>query len=245
MSKYNRFGKAYTDVTAMYPGSATVDYDAGGANGQVKIEGALDRATLEVAGAVSADVFRAMTRVEAEEIEDYSTADQAAFNLGLFPIVAGSVHLWLYPLLYNNASTTYGQDSYYYQAPQKGLNEVATTSYAVTASTGAITYSGTALTAGQKVYASYDVDMDNASFSCAALGNLVLLGAAAELGEQLYSQSNQEWLLVTQYRTRYNEQMELLRKGELVPDEIRRLTYYQEIERSGGGDVYSVDLGRG
>ena len=244
MSKYNRFGKIFSDVSAMYPGSATADYDAGGANGQAKIEGALDRATLEVAGAVSADVFRAMTRVVAEEIEDYAAAGQTSLNLGLFPVVAGSVHLWIYPLLYSGVSA-YGQDSYYYQAPQNGLNEVSTSSYAVTASTGAITYSGTALTAGNKVYASYNVDMDNASFSCAALGNIVLLGAAAELGEQLYSQSTQEWLLVTQYRTRYNELMELLRKGELVPDEIRRLTYYQEIERSGGGDVYSVDLSRG
>lgn len=246
MSRYNRFGKIYTDVMALYPGTVVTDYDGGGANGQLQIEGALDRAVFEVAASISPAVYKAITLVDAQEIVNFATAGQTSFTLGLAPVVAGSVHLWIYPLLPAPGSrwvtTTIAND--WYLPPAKGYLEVATSDYAVTASTGVIAYSGRALLAGEHVYASYQVDTDNASFSIPMLGQVAMLGAAAELGERLYSASTQEWALVTQYRARFDDLKSKLKTDDIIPDEIRAMSYYKDIEQT-SGEVKSVRLYRG
>lgn len=248
MSRYNRFGMVHGDVTALYPGTALADYDAGGAAGQTKIEGAIDRAVFEVTAALPPAVFKAMTNVEAQEVIDYATANLAAFTLGMVPVVAGSVHLWLYPLappLGGVWTSLNGVvNDAWYKPPVKGFLGVAAADYAVTASTGAISYTGRAINAGERVFASYSVDVDNAAFSSPMLGQVAVLGAAAELGERLYSASTQEWALVTQYRTRYNDLIKQLKDGSLIPDEIRKLKYFTEIERV-NNEVRSVRFLRG
>ena len=85
MSRYNRFGKLYSDVMALYPGTVVADYDGGGANGQVQIEGALDRAVFEVAASISPAVYKAITLVDAQEIVNFAAAGQTSFTLGLAP----------------------------------------------------------------------------------------------------------------------------------------------------------------
>ena len=185
MSRYNRFGKVYNDVIACYPGTVLVDYDAGGANGQTKIEDALDRATMETAASLSPDVFTALTRVNAEEVVAYAAASLATWTLGTAPIVAGSVHLWIYPLVppagsgWTGTSVSDYFDGDTYAPPSIGFNEVPTTSYSVTASSGVTTYTGRAISAGERIYASYSVDVDNSTFTSAMLGQIAVLGAAA------------------------------------------------------------------
>lgn len=246
MSKYNRFGKVAADVTKLYPGTVTADYDNGGANGATNIEGALDRAVFEIAASLTPAVFRSLTTVDAQEVVSYATQGQTSFSLGMAPVVSGSVHLWIYPML-PPLGGAYGDtylDSCWYQKPTLGYNEVSASEYVVNVTNGSITYSGRTLQAGERVYASYNVDMDSATFASPMLGQIAVLGAAAELGEQLYSTATQEWALVTQYRERFNRFLEQLKDGTLIPDEVRRLKYFEEIERS-NSEVRSIRLSRG
>jgi hypothetical protein len=244
MSRYNLFGAVYGDVVSMYPGTVLIDYDGGGANGQAVVEAALNRAVMEVASAVTADVFLAMTDVDAEKIKAYATAGQTSFNLGMFPVVAGSVALWIYPS--EPPPGTYnGGGNEWSTKPTRGYNEVAVTDYSVTAASGAITYSGATIALGSAVYASYKTDMDAATYSSPMLKQIAILGAAAELGARLFTQNAQEWGLVTEYRNRYNAMILALREGSLIPDEIRRLAYWKEIERSGSSAGGSVRMRRG
>ena len=249
MSKYNRFGKVFSDVSGLYPGTVTADYDAGGANGQVQIEGALDRAVFEVAASLGEDVYNAITGVDAEKVTAYATAGQTSFQLGMVPIVAGSLHLWLYPLLPPPGAgglygSSYGVSDVYYRPPTLGYFELPSTQYSVNATSGLITYTGPAVSVGATLYASYTVDTDNAAFASPMLGQIAMLGAAAELGERLYSQGTQEWALVTQYRERFKALLLQLQEGLLIPDEVRRLDHYTPVEPL-DGSVMSVRLFRG
>jgi hypothetical protein len=247
MSRYNRFGKVYTDVIACYPGTVVADYDGGGASGQTRVEEAMDRATLEVAASLTPAVYKALTDVEAQEVVSYATAGQSSFTLGMVPVVAGSVHLWIYPLTPPAGADWNGGEwnsDAWYKPPTVGFNEVETTDYSVTEATGAISYTGPTIGLGQRVFASYRVDVDNASFSSLMLGQIAVLGAAAELGERLYSSATQEWALVTQYRTRYNDLLKQLKDGALIPDEVRKLKYFTEVERT-NNEIRSVRFLRG
>lgn len=246
MSRYNRFGKVFGDVMRCFPGTVVADYDAGGANGQTNIESAMDRATMEVAAALPPAVFNALTNVQAQEVISYASAGLASFTLGMVPVIAGSVHMWLYPLLPPpggmwNASLWSAE---WFRPPTIGFLEAPTADYVVTASTGAISYTGRAVNLGERVFASYSVDVDNAAFSSLMLGQVAVLGASAELGELLYSQGTQEWALVTQYRERYQSLMDQLKDGSLIPDEVRKLKYFTEVERT-NNEVRSVRFLRG
>jgi hypothetical protein len=167
------------------------------------------------------------------------------FTLGIKPIVAGTVHLWVYPLETPDGYSYEGSGYGYSQKPTKGFYEVATSDYSVVSNTGVVTYAGPTIALGSVVYASYNVDHDSASFSSPMLKQIAILGAAAEQGAKLFTQLTQEWALVTAYRDRYNELLSQLRAGTLVPDEIRRLCYWSEIERAGSMVVGSVRMLRG
>ena len=244
MPRFNRFGAIYTQVMSLFPGTALTDYAAGGSAGQANIEGALDRATTETSGKLPATVFRAITKVENEWIERYGTAGETNFNTGIFPIVAGSLHMWIYPLMQPNgglgnqvgASGFFYLDAYY-KPPNKGWLEVAANCLTVNNATGAITYTPTggasAINTGDRVYATYDVDSDNAAFSVNQLQQIVIMGAAAELGPLLYSESQQDWALVKMYGERYAGFLKDLQESKLIPDEVRKLSHWQEIEPTG------------
>lgn len=252
MSRFNRFGKIFSDVISFYPGTSLADYDAGGANGQLRIEAALDRAVVDVLGSLSPAVYAAMTQVVNEFVVRYATAGQTTWTLGLFPIVAGTVHLWRYPLdtplggignLVGNSGFFYGEQ--FYKPPTKGYFEIATTDYSVNATTGVCTYTGAqSVQLGDRIYATYDVDADNAAFSMPQLGQAIVIGASAELGTRLYTQADQTWQLVTMYQARYDNYLKMFRDGTLIPDEVRKLNYWQEIERN-NNEVKSFRLRRG
>lgn len=243
MARFNRFGATYAQAIALYPGTVIADYDAGGGSGQTKVEAVMDRITREVASALTPDVYRQMTEVDAQEVVRYATDGQSTATLGLVPALTGTYHLWAYPNI-NLADSRladlgeYGE--WVYRKPGKGVNEL--TGYSVTASTGAIT--GLSLSTGDRLYATYDVDVDSASYSLASVADIMLLGVAAELGSNLYTEGTQEWKAVTEYRDRYNKWLEALREGAWVPDELRKLTYWTEIERT-SSEVKSVPWSRG
>lgn len=252
MARFNRFGAVYTDVLAMFPGSDVTDYVDGGASGQTAVEAVLDRITREVAGALSPEVYRQMTQVDCELVVRYATDAQSTATLGLAPVVAGTYHLWQYPnpeLL--DAGTSQAGDgawSDFARKPRFGIGEL--TGYSITASSGAIT--GLALALGNQLFASYDVNVDSSSFSMPSVKDIVLLGAAAEMGARLYSEGESSWKLVDEYRARYRGSFEQSDAGAMgkallgdwVPDELRKLNYWTEVERR-SLDVKSVRLYRG
>ncbi len=199
----------------------------------------MDRATLEITAAVRPDVFQAITQVNAEWVVRYATLGQNSWTLGMKPAIAGTVHLWNYPLqipdggLGNQVNTSgFTYLDAYYKPPSKGWLEIDPTWYSVNVTTGVVTYTGPQqVQLGDRIYATYDVDTDNAAFSLPQLGNVLVFGAAAELGGAIYSQATQEWALVTQYRDRYAALCKQLLDGTLIPDEVRRLNFWVEIER--------------
>lgn len=245
MTRFNNWGLAYTDLLRMYPGTIVADYDGGGANGQTVIEDSLARISREVASALTPEVYEQMQHVDAELIVRYATEGQASATLGLSPSIAGTLHLWRYPseaiLGYTDASSSL-VDEYYFKKPCKGINElVLNTDYTVSAET--VTFTGASLSLGERVFATYDVDLDDEDFAMPSLADISLLGSAAELGSRLYSEGTQEWALVTGYRDRYNAAMAAMKDGAYVPDEMRALSYWVDIEAK-SNQVRSVRMYR-
>ncbi len=246
-TRFNKFGAVANDVVAMYPGTILADYDAGGTGGQAVIDSVLDRIAREVASAMSPVAYKQITEVDCQEVVKYATAAQSSFTLGIAPVVSGSVHIWVYPSLASLELRTYGaqsdlyQMSYdeYYRKPVLGWGEVALSDYSVTASTGIVSYVGPALGVGARVYATYNTDITADTFALPSVADIVLLGTAAELGARLYSEGSQEWKLVDEYRSRYRGAfdasdsgvMKRALSGEWIPDELRALTYFEELDR--------------
>jgi hypothetical protein len=215
---YNRFGAVYTSVIDKYPQTVIGDYGS-----QANVEEAIDRACDQIANALTPAHYRALTQPELEMVVVRATAGQTSATLGLKPVVAGSVHLWR------------GQPS--------SFLETDAALFSVVALTGVVTLSS-GLAVNDQVYATYVVDVAAATFSMPSLARLACRGAAAELGMRLYGEQQQEWQLVETYRKGFADDLDALRSGELVPDEIRAMRFWQEVERSSraGG---SVSLPRG
>ncbi len=244
MSRFNKFGATADEVVAMYPGSVLADFDGGGDSGETIIEGVLDRISREVALALSPEAYAQMTQVDCMEVVRYATQSQTSFNLGLAPAVAGTLHLWIYPSLASlelrtsGYADTDGLDDLY-RKPVMGVNEIPAGNYSE--SSEVITYPS-GLSLGQRVFASYDVDMD--SVEMPSMADVVLLGTAAELGSRLYSDATQEWKLVATYAENYKTHMAMIFEGKWIPDEIRALNYFNEVERKSDSGVSSVRLYR-
>jgi hypothetical protein len=64
------------------------------------------------------------------------------------------------------------------------------------------------------------------------------------LGGKIYARATDEWALVDEYRTRFTDELDRLRSGSSIPDEIRLEAYWQEVERTSNA-VASVPLLRG
>ncbi len=132
---------------------------------------------------------------------------------------------------------------FYYRKPVVGYCElVLGTDYTVSNNT--ITWLRS-LNVGERVYASYDVTVTDSTFSLPSVRDIALLGSAAELGSRLYSEGTQEWKLVTQYAERYKEWLDRITKGVWIPDELRALNYWKDVETSSNPQISSVRVYRG
>lgn len=231
---YNRFGAIYTSVIDKYPQTVIGDYGS-----QANVEEAIDRAVDQIANALTPAHYRALTQPELEMVVVRATAGQTSATLGLKPVVAGSVHLWRGQPSSFLAKPALATDDY----AGDSLTETDAALFSVVALTGVVTLSS-GLAVNDQVYATYVVDVAAATFSMPSLARLACRGAAAELGMRLYGEQQQEWQLVETYRKGFADDLDALRSGELVPDEIRAMRFWQEVERSSraGG---SVSLPRG
>lgn len=242
MVSYNRFGAAFADVIALYPGTQASDYGtaSGVANataGQAAIEAALDYYSRLAANALSSAHYAQITAPQAELIDDCTTAGQTSFELGIYPVVTGSVHLFRFSSWPGHMpAPVYGNGL--------GHGEIETDNFSVTDSTGAINYTGPdTFLAGEMVFASYKVDTANASFSLPAMADVVIRGAASELGSRLYTQGTSEWLLVEKYQSAWDSFLEANKSGQWIDDTLRNLRWWDEAEKQGG--ISSIRIARG
>lgn len=229
---YNRFGAAFSSVVALYPGSVVSDF-----GGQTTVEEAIDRAVDRVANALTEDVYGQLTEPDLELVVRRATAGQTSATLGLYPVVSGSVHVWVgQPVTFQNRPRLETDPV----TEDVRATEISSSLFSVVDATGALTLP--ALVANDQVYASYRVDP--ASLSVPSLARICIRGAAAELGARLYTEGNQEWALVTRYREDFEAALDGLSGGTVIPDELRAMRWWAEVKPAGftGG---SVRLGRG
>ncbi len=222
MAAYNYFGATSARLIALYPATSADDF-----GGTSTINDTLARIAREVAGAFTTEVYRSLAElVELELVEDYASAGQTALSLGLLPITTGTMHLWRFGQ-YDDLSTR----------PAWGVSELTTSSINLT--TGAVVLAE-GLNLGDKVFATYEINPEDTAFSWPSVADVVLLGAAAELGARIYSQADQTWALVTEYQDRYRGRYVVQeggvqgrsREGTWIPDELRTLRWWTEVERS-------------
>ncbi len=221
MSDYNFFGATYARLLEMYPGTTADDF-----GGEEAIEDALARASREVAGAFAPVSYNHLAEeITLELVEDYATADQVLVQLGVTPIVAGTLRLWRF---YRGQELN--------EKPVWGYLELAHT---VVVATGVATLSS-GLSLGDRVFATYVIDTEADAFSWPSVADVVLLGAAAELGARIYTSADQVWALVEDYKERYRGRyvvqeggaLGMTRSGNWVPDELRTLKFWTEVERA-------------
>ncbi len=222
MASYNYFGATAAQLVALFPGTATADFVDTAA-----LNGVLGRIAREVAGAFAPMSYSHLAEeVTLELAEDYATAAQTTVQLGCTPIVSGSLRLW-----------SFAKGAELNDKPVWGESELAHT---VVVATGVVTLSSP-LSLGDRVFATYVLDTEAAAFSWPSVADVVLLGAAAEFGARLYSAGDQEWKLVDDFKERYRGRalgddgtaLGLTRSGAWVPDELRTLKFWTEVERSG------------
>lgn len=241
---YNRFGAVYTDVISLYPGSAAADF-----GGQTAIEAAIDTAVDMVAGSLSPQAYTAITEPTLLMAVRCASQGQTTFTLPMVPVVSGSYHLWaasprlfqIRPRLLNDAIPIQGDTQVYsggYGVASPQVEKDRST-YSVNLTSGLVTLS-TPLNLDDQVFVSYQLDTSSASYSMPSLARLAIRGAAAELGARIYSDGQQEWSLVARYAKYWEDSIAALRASQLIPDEIRFLRWWTEIDRASpaGGSIF-------
>ena len=232
---FNRFGAVFSTIVSMYQGTAAADY-----GGQTTIEEAIDRAVYRILAAMPEVVHNQLASPELILVVQRATAGQTTATLPLLPGISGTGRIWV------------GQPSQFQELPVQwpakfqdtGLLELDTTKYSINYTTGLVTLT-TAMVANDQLYSTYDVDANNASFTAASLARMAVRGAASELGSRLYSEANQEWLLVDKYESSFKESIDALSDGSWIPEELRFLKWWKEVERTTPGSAASIRLPRG
>lgn len=231
---FNRFGAIFSGVVSLYPGTAADDY-----GGQATIEEAIDRAVDKITSVFPETLHNQIVSPDFLLVVQRATAGQTTFTVPMLPALAGTLRVWV------------GQPQLFQERPQyypgkwddKGLVEIDSTKYTVNVASGAgtLTYG---MQFGDQVFVSYDLDVSNAAFSAPSLARLALRGAAAELGSRLFSEANQEWLLVDKYQTSFDSDIESMASGAWIPEEWRFLKWWKEVEKRTAGSASSIKLPR-
>lgn len=228
MSVYNYFGTSFSRVIEFYPDTIAKDF-----GGEEIILDELARVARKVASSLTPTVYQQMTEPDLQLIVRRATAGQSTAQLGLYPIIAGSVRLWRI----NQGAV---RDPLDVPKPMPGYGE---TSGTTNATTGAIT-GIPPMDANDQMYASYQVDVDAATFDMPSMGEICAMGAAANLGPRLYARGSELFEAVKELGERFNKTIDLMLAGTWIPDELRQLRWWNEIERS-SSQIASIDLLRG
>jgi hypothetical protein len=249
MANWNRFGQTFDKLLNLFPDVALTDFGTNGITGDVIIGNVFDRITRELVRAMPPAVLESLYQVDAEQVIRYAFAGQTTMYCSLLPLISGSVHLWRYPSLAALESPIlYGYAvDFSFRRPVKGFNEIDPSQYTVNLTSGLLTLGSSyapGVAIGERFFATYDVDVENALFAMPSLADIVLYGAAAELGSSLYSDGSEQWSRVTSYKERFDGVIEDLQDGTWVPDEIRRLHHWVEVTPK-NAEVKSIRVHRG
>lgn len=236
MSAFNRFGAVFSGVVSLYPGTTATDY-----GGQVTIEEAIDAACDKILAALPMAIHDQVVSPDLILAVQRATAGQTTFTLPILPIISPTIRIWTgQPSQFQDRPVTNPA-----QWPDDGGNvEIDSSAFSANYSNGLVTLSA-ALNKNDQVYASYDADVNAAAFSMPSLARMALRGAASELGSRLYSEANQEWLLVEKYALSFKESLDALSAGSWIPEETRFLKWWSEPEKNTGNGVQSVPIYRG
>jgi hypothetical protein len=233
MGNYNSFGATEAALLRCFPGTAAADYGGSTAIGET-----LARIARELAGAMTEASYRMLAEmVELELVEDFASAGQTTVTLGLAPYLAGTLHVW-----------SYARTDDLSEEPVWDENELT-----VSGVSGQTVTLSSGLARGDRVFATYEIDPENVTFSWPSCADLVIYGAAAELGTRLFSEGTQQWELVKEYKGKYQGvyvvteggALARAREGTWVPDELRTLKFWKDIERVASKSLDSVRRYRG
>ncbi len=231
MGSYNSFGATEAALLRCFPGTAAADY-----GGSTAITEALARISRELAGAMTQASYRALAEmVELQLVEDFAAAGQTTVTLGLAPYLASTLHIW-----------GYARTDDLSEEPVWDESELTVTSVV-----GQVVTLTNGLARGDRIFATYEIDPENVAFSWTSCADLVIYGAAAELGARLFSEGTQQWELVKEYKEKYQGivpeggALARAREGTWVPDELRTLKFWKDIDRSQAKTLDSVRRYRG
>jgi hypothetical protein len=239
---YNRFGAVYTDVIALYTGTVVGDFGT-----QQIIEAAIDEAVDMVAGALAPTSYAAITDPTLEQVVTRATAGQTTCQLGITPVITSQVHVWsgqpilfqIRPRLLTESIASYAGGLGLGNAGQIMGPQVELDASQFSVNSAGLVTLNRAMSANDVVYATYRADTTNASYAFPSLARIAVRGAAAELGARLYTDGTQSWDLVKRYAEQFSMALENLRAGTLIPDEIRLMRWFSEVERASnqGGSI--------
>jgi len=242
---FNNFGAVNADVLLKFAlsGYAPTEDDFGGASA---ITDALNDAVLAVVQAMPAVIRDMIQRPEFMLVESRATANQTVFFAkSLLPLIVGKTHVWTgnpqqfvsKPVLLNYPWARSGfyigantQGGLFLPTPPGSSVELAEDKFTVNSLvTGQITLIEP-LNRNDQVFISYEVDIEDATFTLPSLSDLAVLGATSVLGAKVYPQATSQWPYVQSMTEAWAEGVEGLAKGTWVPAELRVLQWWKSPE---------------
>jgi len=246
---YNRFGATEAMVLRVFAtgGYAPTAADFGGS---ASIADELDGATYAAAQALPLTFLNQIEHPDLERIVTRAAAGQVAAALGFGPAVAGTVHIWTgppqafasKPVLLTDPWNRGGGWAFntgpgVQATPTGAVVELAEDKFAVTGQ--AVTLVD-ALNRSDLVFASYDVDVEDATFGLPSVADMVAKGAAYVLGSKVFPQATSEWAYVARLGEEWASYLGEVAAGKLVPAELRAKQWWQEPDKAQDGTIGSV-----
>lgn len=216
--------------------------------GATAIADALADATHALVQTFPLVALEALQRPDLCLIEARGTAGQtaASFPAALRPAVVARVHVWRgMPSAFTSrpgleTDAWLGEGGYGNPGsptPSGSICELPAASFVATASGITLT---DGLARNEQVYASWDVNVDDAAYSVPSVADWVLLGAAAATGAKHFPQASAGWALVSGMAEEWGALLEALGKGTVTPAGLRALRWWQAPERAQDNTIGSV-----
>lgn len=231
---YNWFGADPEDIVRLYPGVRLRDFGTGDEQADLSVVmREMDDATRLVLANCRRDMFQLLTRVEADLVVESATAAQTVFYLP-FPSAKTS------PLAIYKNWTLCPQLPTADDAMDASEYTVSRVTPTGTTLDGLVKITlGTALTEGDTIHATYDLDPTATTYAVDELADIVVKLAGASLGHRIYATQNDEWSLVGRYREEAEGRLKMLREGSIIPAALRARPLCADFD-TGGDKAFST-----
>jgi hypothetical protein len=246
---YNRWGATEAMVLRVF---ATAGYTpaADDFGGSLAIADELDGATFQIAQALPLAFLNQIEHPDLERIVSRAASGQNLASLGFGPAVAGTVHIWTgppqafasRPMLLTDPWNRGGGWAFntgpgVQATPTGAVVELAEDKFSVA---GQVVSLVDALNRSDLVFASYDVNTSDATFSIPSMADMAAKGAAFLLGSKVYPQASSEWAYVARLGEEWADYLAQVAAGKLVPAELRAKQWWQEPDKAQDGSIGSV-----